>query len=41
MSEITEHMTIIGKAGVHVGNVEGDIAKLSMNADAIPKTEIA
>ncbi|TYO67301.1 DUF2171 domain-containing protein [Bradyrhizobium hipponense] len=75
MSEIREHMKIIGKDGVHVGTVdriegqlikltkkdspeghkdhhhyidrkyvgavEGDVVKLSLNADAVPKTEAA
>jgi hypothetical protein len=75
MSELREHMKIIGKDGVHVGTVdrvederikltkkdspsgheghhhyidkklvgavEGDVVKLSVNADAVPKTEAA
>ena len=75
MSEIREHMKIIGKDGAHVGTVdrvegnrikltrkdspeghkdhhhyidtkyvgavEGDVVKLSVNADAVPKTEAA
>ena len=75
MSEIREHMKVIGKDGVHVGTVdrvegdrikltrkdsppgheghhhyidrkfvgavEGDVVKLSMNADSVPRTEEA
>jgi hypothetical protein len=75
MSEIREHMKIIGKDGAHVGTVdrvegnrikltrkdspeghkdhhhyidtkyvgavEGDVVKLSVNADAVPKSEAA
>ncbi len=75
MSEIREHMKIIGKDGVQVGtvdrlegirikadeedspqghtdhhhyidtklvgSVEGDVIKLSVNADAVPKQEAA
>lgn len=75
MSEIKEHMTIIGKDGAPVGTVdrvegdriklikkdspaghqghhhyidrklvgavEGDVVKLSVNADAVPRTEEA
>jgi|GEM_PF-5549466 len=39
MADIKEHMTIIGKDGAHVGTVEGDVVKLSVNADAVQKTE--
>ena len=75
MSDIREHMKIIGKDGAHVGTVdrvegdrikltrkdspeghkdhhhyidtkyvgavEGDVVKLSLNADAVPKSEAA
>jgi hypothetical protein len=75
MSDIREHMKIIGKDGAHVGTVdrvegdrikltrkdspeghkdhhhyidtkyvgavEGDVVKLSVNADAVPKSEAA